>query len=100
MTCARAAQGSINLNGILDLVFFPNKSDQIQMLQTYEKHMDKLVAEVNKSKRSIMFTSKNIDMKIIDSLIESMNRGVKVKVISEKYDFEDKINKLQMMLSP
>ena len=39
-------------------------------------------------------------MKIIDSLIESMNRGVKVKVISEKYDFEDKINKLQMMLSP
>jgi len=84
----------------LDLVFLPNKSDQIQMLPTYEKHMDKLVAEVNKSKRSIMFTSKNIDMKIIDSLIESMNRGVKVEVISEKYDFEDKINKLQMMLSP
>jgi hypothetical protein len=47
-----------------------------------------------------MFASKNIDMKIIDSLIKSMNRGVKVKVISEKYDFEDKINKLQMVLSP
>jgi len=94
------AQGSSDISGVLDLVFFSSKKEKIEMLPTYDKLVDKLITEISGAKRTILLASRYVDNRVIDSLLKVANKKVEFKVIMAKFDLEDKINKLQMILSP
>jgi len=94
------SNGSTRINRILDLVFLSKDSNRIQVLPTQEKQVEKMITEINSAKIGVKYASKNLDLKIIDALIGSTNRGVKIRIISENFDFEDKLSKLQLILSP
>lgn len=94
------SQGSSDISGVLDLVFFSNKKEKIEMLPTYDKLVEKLVTEMSGVKRTILLASRYVDNRVIDSLLKVANKGVEFKVIMAKHDLEDKMNKLQMILSP
>ena len=94
------SQGSTDISGVLDLVFFSNKKNKIEMHPTYDKLVEKLVTEISTSKKTVLLASRYIDNRVIDSLLKATSKEVEFKVLMAKYDLEDKMNKLQMILSP
>ena len=62
--------------------------------------MERIVEEIKASKEEILLATRYTDNKVIDCLFKAQARGVRNKVIMAKENLEDKVNKLQLMLSP
>jgi predicted transcriptional regulator len=89
-----------DMSGLFDMVFLSEKQRKVEVLQTYDKLVEKLAEEIGTSKDYIQLASRYVDNKAIDSLFKAMNRGVNTKGIIAKENLEDRFNKLELLLSP
>jgi predicted transcriptional regulator len=89
-----------DVSGLFDMVFLSEKHRKVEVLPSYEKLVEKLVEEMKAAKDTIHLASRYIDNKVIDSMFKATGSGVKGKVIMAKENLEDKVNKLQLLLSP
>jgi predicted transcriptional regulator len=89
-----------DVSGLFDMVFLSEKQRKVEVLPSYEKLVEKLVEEMKAAKDTIHLASRYIDNKVIDCMFKATGSGVKGKVIMAKENLEDKVNKLQLLLSP
>lgn len=89
-----------DMSGLFDMVFLSEKQRKVEVLATYDRLAEKIVEEIKASQESIFLASRYLDNKVIDSMFKAGTRGLKNKVIMAKENLEDKVNKLQLLLSP
>ena len=89
-----------DMSGLFDMVFLSEKQSKVEVLPSYEKLVEKLVQDIKGATESICLASRYIDNKVIDCMFKAGSRGIKGKVIMAKENLEDKVNKLQLLLSP
>ena len=94
------SKGSSDVSGIFNLLFLSENQGRIEVFSSYDSFVEKLVEVVNGSKKSIYLASRYIDNKVIDSMINVSNSGITTKVLMASKHLEEKINKLQLLLSP
>lgn len=89
-----------DMSGLFDMVFLSGKQRKVEVLPSYERLVERIIEEIKASKEEILLATRYIDNKVIDSMFKAQTRSVKNKVIMAKENLEDKVNKLQLMLSP
>ena len=89
-----------DMSGLFDMVFLSGKQRKVEVLPSYEKLVERLVEEFKASKESSLLATRYIDNKVIDCMFKAQARGVRNKVIMAKENLEDKVNKLQLLISP
>jgi len=89
-----------DMSGLFDMVFLSEKQRKVEILPSYEKLVERLVEEFKASKESSLLATRYIDNKVIDCMFKAQARGVRNKVIMAKENLEDKVNKLQLLISP
>ncbi len=94
------SKGSADVSGIFNLLFLSENQGRIEVFSTYDSFVEKLVDVVNGSKKAIYLASRYLDNKVIDSMINVSNKGITTKVLMASEHLEEKINKLQLLLSP
>jgi predicted transcriptional regulator len=94
------SKGSSDVSGIFNLLFLSENQGRIEVFSSYESFVEKLDEVVNGSKKSIYLASRYLDNKVIDSMINVSNKGITTKVLMASEHLEEKINKLQLLLSP
>jgi DNA-binding HxlR family transcriptional regulator len=94
------SKGTTDVSGIFNMIFLSEKQGKVEVLPSYERLVEKLVEGVQKGENSILLASRYIDNKVIDSMIKVSKKGVPARVLMAKEHLEDKVNKLQLLLSP
>lgn len=89
-----------DMSGLFDMVFLSGKQRKVEVLPSYDRLVERIVEEIKASKEEILLATRYTDNKVIDCLFKAQARGVRNKVIMAKENLEDKVNKLQLMLSP
>jgi predicted transcriptional regulator len=89
-----------DMSGLFDMVFLSGKQRKVEVLPSYERLVERIVEEIKVSKEEILLATRYIDNKVIDSMFKAQTKSIKSKVIMAKENLEDKVNKLQLMLSP
>jgi predicted transcriptional regulator len=88
------------MSGLFRTIFFTDLQSKVETLDTYEKLVEKLVEEIESCNDKILFASRYLDNKVIDSMFKVSKKGINSKVIMARDNLEDKMNKLQLLLSP
>jgi len=94
------SKGSVDVSGVFNMIFFSEKQGKVEALPTYERLVEKLVEEAQAAEENIILASRYIDNKVIDATMQAVKRGVYFQVLMAKEHLEDKLNKLQLLLSP
>ena len=94
------SKGTTDVSGIFNMIFLSEKQGKVEVLPSYERLVEKLVEVVQKGENSILLASRYIDNKVIDSMIKVSKNGIPARVLMAKEHLEDKVNKLQLLLSP
>jgi predicted transcriptional regulator len=94
------SKGTSDVSGIFNMIFLSEKQEKVEVLPSYERLVEKLVERVQKGESSILLASRYIDNKVIDSMIKVSKTGIPARVIMAKKHLEEKVNKLQLLLSP
>ncbi|MGD2200605.1 MAG: MarR family winged helix-turn-helix transcriptional regulator [Candidatus Bathyarchaeota archaeon] len=95
------SKGSVDISSIFDMIFFSDKQGKVEVLPSYEGLVKKLAEEIKKGEKHIFLASRYIDNKVIDAMLKNPKEGkVEIKVLMAKEHLEDKVNKLQLLLSP
>jgi len=94
------SKGSADVSGIFNMIFLSEKQESVEAIHAYGLAMDKLVEEIIGSEKTIFLASRYIDSKVIDAQLKASKRGVLARVLMAKEHLEDKVNKLQLLLSP
>jgi predicted transcriptional regulator len=94
------SKGSTDVSGIFNMIFLSEKQESVEAIPSYEILVDRLVEEVSKAEKTIFLASRYIDSKVVDAQLKASKRGVVAKVLMAKEHLEDKVNKLQLLLSP
>ena len=94
------SKGSADVSGIFNMIFLSDKQDSVEAIPSYEILVERLVEEITRSEKSILLGSRYIDSKVIDAQLKASKRGVTARVLMAKEHLEDKVNKLQLLLSP
>lgn len=94
------SKGSADVSGIFNMIFLSEKQESVEAIPSYGLAVDKLVEEITGSEKSIFLASRYIDSKVIDAQLKASKRGVMARVLMAKEHLEDKVNKLQLLLSP
>jgi len=94
------SKGSSDVSGIFNMIFLSDKQERVEAIPSYDIAVDKLVEEIQGSEQNIFLASRYIDSKVIDAQLKASKRGVNAKVLMAKEHLEDKVNKLQLLLSP
>jgi predicted transcriptional regulator len=94
------SKGSADASGIFNMIFLSEKKGKVEVLPSYERLVEKLVEVVHEGESSILLASRYIDNKVIDSMIKASKKGIPARVLMAKEHLEDKVNKLQLLLSP
>jgi predicted transcriptional regulator len=94
------SKGSADASGIFNMIFLSEKQGKVEVLPSYESLVEKLVEVVQKAEDSILLASRYIDNKVIDSTMKATKKGNSIRVLMAKEHLEDKVNKLQLLLSP
>lgn len=89
-----------DMSGLFDMVFLSEKQRKVEVLATYDSLVEKIVEEIKATQESTLLATRYIDNKVIDSMFKAQTKGIKSKVIMAKDNLEDKVNKLQLLLSP
>jgi hypothetical protein len=82
------------------MIFLSEKQEIVEAIPSYGSAVDKLVEEITGSEKSIFLASRYIDSKVIDAQLKASKRGVMARVLMAKEHLQDKVNKLQLLLSP
>jgi predicted transcriptional regulator len=94
------SKGSTDISGIFNMIFLSEKKESVEVVPSYASLVDKLNEEISKSEKTIFLASRYIDSKVIDAQLKASKRGVLARVLMAKEHLEDKVNKLQLLLSP
>lgn len=94
------SKGTSDVSGIFNMIFLSEKQGKVEVLPSYERLVEKLVEVVQSAEHSILLASRYIDNKVIDSMIKVTKNGPSIRVLMAKEHLEDKVNKLQLLLSP
>jgi len=94
------SKGTSDASGIFNMIFLSDKQGKVEVLPSYERLVEKLIDVVQRAEHSILLASRYIDNKVIDSMIKVTKNGPSIKVLMAKEHLEDKVNKLQLLLSP
>ena len=94
------SKGSADVSGIFNMIFLSEKQEMVEAIPSYSLAVDKLVEEITRSEKSIFLASRYMDSKVIDAQVKASKRGVLARVLMAKEHLEDKVNKLQLLLSP
>jgi predicted transcriptional regulator len=94
------SKGSADISGIFNMIFLSEKQEIVEAITSYGVAVDKLVEEITGSEKSIFLASRYIDSKVIDAQLKASKRGVNARVLMAKEHLQDKVNKLQLLLSP
>jgi len=94
------SKGTTDISGIFNMIFLSEKQGKVEVLPSYERLVEKIVEESQSAKKNIILASRYIDNKVIDSTMQAMKKGVYFQVLMAKEHLEDKLNKLQLLLSP
>jgi len=94
------SKGSSDASGIFNMIFLSEKQGKVEVLPSYEKLVEKLVERVQEVEGSIYLASRYLDNKVIDSMMKATKKGIPTKVLMAKEHLEDKVNKIQLLLSP
>ncbi|MCW3990347.1 MAG: hypothetical protein NWE88_09760 [Candidatus Bathyarchaeota archaeon] len=94
------SKGSADVSGIFNMIFLSEKQESVEAITSYGLAVDKLVEEIIGSEKSIFLASRYIDSKVIDAQLKASKRGVMARVLMAREHLEDKVNKLQLLLSP
>lgn len=94
------SKGTSDVSGIFNMIFLSEKQEIVEAIHSYGLAVDKLVEEITGSEKTIFLASRYIDSKVIDAQLKASNRGVKARVLMAKEHLQDKVNKLQLLLSP
>jgi hypothetical protein len=82
------------------MIFLSENQESVEAIPSYDKAVEKLVEEIERSEKTIVLASRYIDSKVIDAQLKASKREVKARVLMAKEHLEDKVNKLQLLLSP
>ncbi len=94
------SKGSADISGIFNMIFLSEKQESVEAIHSYGLAVDKLVEEITGSEKTIFLASRYIDSKVIDAQLKASKRGVLARVLMAKEHLQDKVNKLQLLLSP
>jgi predicted transcriptional regulator len=94
------SKGSADVSGIFNMIFLSDNKESVEAIPSYEILVEKLVEEVSRAEKTIFLASRYIDSKVVDAQLKASKRGVVAKVLMAKEHLEDKVNKLQLLLSP
>jgi predicted transcriptional regulator len=94
------SKGSTDVSGIFNMIFLSEKQGKVEVLPSYERLVERLIEETQVAKEKIILASRYIDNKVIDSTMQAVKNGVNFQVLMAKEHLEDKLNKLQLLLSP
>jgi len=94
------SKGSADVSGIFNMIFLSEKQGKVEVLPSYERLVEMLVEGIQGADHSIHLASRYIDNKVIDSMMKVSKKGTLARVIIAKEHLEDRVNKLQLLLSP
>jgi predicted transcriptional regulator len=94
------SKGSSNASEIFNMIFLSEKQGKVEVFPSYETLVEKLVEVARSADHSIFLASRYIDNKVIDSMMKVSKKGTSIRVLMAKEHLEDKVNKLQLLLSP
>jgi len=72
----------------------------VRMIDSYEELVKNLIDMIEEARESIYLVTKYNDIRVIEAMTRAIQRGVKIKVLSEKNGITDRINMLRTLLSP
>jgi DNA-binding HxlR family transcriptional regulator len=94
------SKGSTDVSGIFNMIFLSEKQGKVEVLPSYERLVEKLVEGIEGTENAIYLASRYIDNKVIDSMMKASKKGIPARVLMAKEHLEDKVSKLQLLLSP
>jgi predicted transcriptional regulator len=94
------SKGSTDVSGIFNMMFLSKTQESVEAIPSYDLAVDKLVEEIKRSEKTIFLASRYMDSKVIDAQLKASKRGVLARVLMEKEHLQDKVNKLQLLMSP
>jgi len=86
---------------ILDKLDIPGfaGSSNVMMLEDYESGVVELIDQINDAKERILLASNHVDVRVIEAVVRSVNRGVSFRLIMGKDCVKLNLQKLRLMLS-
>ena len=88
------------LKGLLEPIIKGHIGSNAEHLDTFERLVKKVVEEVNTSKSSLLLATSYLDVRVMDTSLKAINRGVTMKCLFSKERLGSKLSAFKLMLSP
>jgi len=75
------------------------ESTKFRMIDNYESMVVDLIDQINDAKEGILLASNHVDVRVIEAVVRSVNRGVSFRLIMGENCVESNLQKLKLMLS-
>jgi len=86
---------------ILDDLDIPRfaESPKLSMIEDYESGVVELIDQIDDAKERILLASNHVDVRVIEAIVRSVNRGVSFRLLMGENCVESNLLKLRLMLS-
>jgi len=74
-------------------------STNLRMIDDYESGVVELIDQIDDAKERILLASNHMDVRVIEAVVRSVNRGVSFRLIMGENGVESNLQKLKLMLS-
>lgn len=71
----------------------------VKMITDYDQYMNEIKNMLENSKKCIHYAVQRIDVKVIDLILSTINRGIKFSILSTAYGLSEDIHPLKLILS-
>jgi len=75
------------------------ESNKLSVIDNYESGVVELIDQIDDAKERILLASNHVDVRVIEAIVRSVNRGVSFRLIMGKDCVESNLQKLKFMLS-
>ena len=74
-------------------------STNLRMIDDYESGVVELIDQIDDAKERILLASNHVDVRVIEAIVRSVNRGVSFRLLMGENCVESNLQKLKLMLS-
>ena len=74
-------------------------SPKMRMIDNYESMVVELIDHIDDAKERVLLASNHVDVRVIEAVLRSVNRGVSFRLIMGENGVESNLQKLKLMLS-
>jgi len=93
------SEQSGELGGLLDTIT-DKKLNNIEVFNTFEKLVEKLVEQIDLSQNSVLLATRYLDVRAMNAGLKAIDRGITLRSLFSKEKLSGKLNKFKLLLSP